>query len=55
MVKFDILLSERLVEQPRNDGQVPALIVRRQKHRILVLASFRHLFVCVSQLSSSRC
>ena len=32
-----LLFAECAVQQPGDDGQVPALVVRRQDHRVLVL------------------
>lgn len=34
----NILLGKGAVEQPGNDGQISALIVRRQDNRVLVLS-----------------
>ncbi|MBE3041623.1 hypothetical protein IMZ48_03395 [Candidatus Bathyarchaeota archaeon] len=39
---LDVLFGERPVQEPGHDGEVAALIVRRQDHRVLVLRNLGH-------------
>jgi hypothetical protein len=51
----DVLLGERLVQQPRYYGEVAALIVGREEDRVFVFLGWRHCEVVLRIGETSDC